>query len=195
MSTQDDKRLHHSHSPVQAGPNCAGKKTPREAPDREVTEFTRRRRKLPHWQKPGAIYYITVSLRVGSPVCLSREDIAPIIVQSLRFDDGIRYRLHAYVIMPDHIHLLIEPLPRGKGYVPLPEIMQALKGVTSHRINRRLGRRGPMWLDESYDRIPRHEQEYAQKMRYIRNNPVKAGLVEQVEEWHWVWAKHMDPPS
>jgi len=150
-------------------------------------QFEKRRRHLPHWEQPGAVYYITFALAGGVSVRLSDTPTVDILVEALHHDDGTRYELHAYVVMPDHVHAILMPLRRGKGTVPLSEIMKALKGATAHRINAALGRRGRLWQDESYDRIIRHAKEYRQKLRYIQNNPVRAGLVDRADEWPWTW--------
>ena len=157
------------------------------AETRATTDFERRRRHLPHWEQPGAVYYITFALREGVRAQLSEAQLARLVVDALHHDHGTRYELHTYVIMPDHVHVILRPVRRGKGTVPLSEIMKTLKGVTAHRINAALGRRGPLWRDESHDRIIRNPTEYAQKVRYIETNPVVAGLVERADDWPWTW--------
>ncbi len=154
----------------------------------QVTQhFDKRRRHLPHWEQPGAVYYITFAVADGVSVCLSDAPAVDILVEALHHDDGRRYELRAYVVMPDHVHMILMPLRRGKGTVPLSEIMKALKGATAHRMNAALGRRGRLWQDESYDRIIRDAKEHRQKLRYIQNNPVRAGLVDRADEWPWTW--------
>ncbi len=74
--------------------------------------------------------------------------------------------------MPTHVHLLIEPLYANK----LPVVLKALKGASARAANRVLGRTGSFWLDESYDRIVRDETERDAFIRYIADNPVRAGL-------------------
>ncbi len=89
----------------------------------------------------------------------------------LRFD-GERHRLHAAVIMPTHVHLLMEPL----GGHNLSRILQGIKGAFAREINKLTGVTGTFWLDESYDHIVRSEKQYWRFIRYITENPTKDGL-------------------
>jgi putative transposase len=90
------------------------------------------------------------------------------------------YELGAYVVMANHIHLLI--LPK----VPPDRLLKSLKGVTAREANRLLGRTGePFWQKESYDHWVRNEVAYERIRRYIENNPVKAGLVKNAFEFSW----------
>jgi REP-associated tyrosine transposase len=90
------------------------------------------------------------------------------------------YKLHAYVVMANHIHLLLTPA------VAVRRIMRGLKGVTACQANRLLRRRGqPFWQDESFDHWVRDGREFDRIISYIEFNPVKAGLVEYPEDWPW----------
>jgi len=91
-----------------------------------------------------------------------------------------QYLLHAYVVMPNHVHLLITPR------LPLSRIMRGIKGVSARDANRILGRYGKVfWQDESYDHWVRDEAEFGKIRFYIEHNPVGAGLVKQPEDWKW----------
>ena len=91
-----------------------------------------------------------------------------------------RYQLHAYVVMPNHVHILLDP------YVPLAKISGPLKGVAACDINARLGRTGkPLWQDESFDHWIRNSAEFERIRHYIEWNPVRAGLVARPEDWKW----------
>jgi REP element-mobilizing transposase RayT len=91
-----------------------------------------------------------------------------------------QYHLHAYVVMPNHVHILITP------EIFLCRIMRGLKGVSARDANRVLGRSGKVfWQDESYDHWVRSEKEFWKIVSYIENNPVKAGLVSKPEDWRW----------
>jgi putative ATPase len=90
----------------------------------------------------------------------------------LRHFDGERYRLHAFVIMPNHVHMLLEPLPGNR----LDTILHGIKGVSARRCNECLGKSGTFWMDESFDHIVRSEAQLAHYLDYIRENPVKARL-------------------
>ena len=96
--------------------------------------------------------------------------------------------MHAAVIMPDHVHLLLTPLRDQNGWpFPLVGILQCLKGVTAHRINKLLHISGPVWEEESFDHVLRSEESLKEKARYIQQNPVEAGLVRAPEDYRWLW--------
>src|SRR5882672_2892179 len=91
-----------------------------------------------------------------------------------------RYQLHAYAVMPNHVHILLDP------FAPLAKISGPLKGVAACDINARLGRTGkPLWQDESFDHWIRNSAEFERIRQYIEWNPVSAGLVERPEDWKW----------
>jgi len=101
-----------------------------------------------------------------------------------------RWRLHAAIAMPDHVHLLLTPAEVQSGrWIPLSQIMQGIKGTTSHRINKRRGRAGPLWQDESYDRIIRDEEEFNSKLKYICGNAVKTDLVDDEPSYPFFWCE------
>ncbi|MDD2332136.1 MAG: transposase [Candidatus Cloacimonetes bacterium] len=110
------------------------------------------------------------------------DDILPKIIREY---DNVMYQLHSYCIMPNHVHILIKPLPQEESelFYPCNMIMRKIKGNSSRSINSALGRSGKLWMEESYDRMVRNEKEYERTANYILNNPVKAGLVEKPEEW------------
>lgn len=90
------------------------------------------------------------------------------------------FHLRAWVVMPNHVHLLIEPR------VEMGLITKAIKGVTARRGNLLLGRTGKyFWQDECFDHWIRNEGEFAKVKRYIERNPVSAGLVKADAEWPW----------
>ncbi len=109
---------------------------------RETTRFAHREDWLPHWEQPGATYHLRTSTLPEAAGLLATERVAPIVTACLEHDVGRRYTLYAYVIMPDHLHMLLAPARRGEGFVPVAEIMKTLKGVSSRRINQALGRSG-----------------------------------------------------
>ena len=121
-------------------------------------------------------------LDAGHGSCLLREPACAEVVQSaLLHFDAERYRLLAWCVMPNHVHVIIEPLP-GHG---LAKILQSWKRHTAQQINRRLGLSGPLWRREYWDRFIRDERHFAAAVAYIDANPVKAGLVAQAGEWAW----------
>jgi REP element-mobilizing transposase RayT len=91
-----------------------------------------------------------------------------------------RYALHAYVIMPNHVHVLLEP------QIPLAKITNVMKGVAARYANASLGRVGkPFWQDESFDHWIRTPPEHERIRQYIEWNPVSAGLAVKPEDWRW----------
>jgi len=158
-------------------------------PQRVIRDFQKRERTLPRWECPGATYHVRASIVPGRPERLTDPDIAEVVSKSLHHDDGGRYLLHCYVLMPDHFHAILQPAGRDDGSVPLPEIMNGIKGSTAHRINRLRKRRGSFWLAESYSRIIRCSSEYDWTWHYIRTNPIAAGFVDLFHEWPWWWER------
>ncbi|MBI2956873.1 MAG: transposase [Acidobacteria bacterium] len=134
------------------------------------------RRRLPHWTLEGATYYITFRL--------FRE---PLTLEEIRFvrdhivsGDPRYYELLAAAVLPDHVHLLLRPATR----MSLSLVMKGIKGVTARELNRRRRRKGPIWQDESYDRIVRNQSELIEKLNYMLLNSVKAGLTDN--PWTYV---------
>jgi REP element-mobilizing transposase RayT len=116
------------------------------------------------------------------PLWLRHPRIAALVVETIQIGESRRhwYELEAWVVMPNHVHLLI--LPR----VPVPAIMRWLKSWTARQANQLLGRSGqPFWQDESYDHWVRNRQQKDRIARYIEDNPVSAGLVASAEQWPW----------
>lgn len=226
-----------------------------------MKEFYRRR--LPHWQRPGAMIFLTYrlfgslpkdvlhrlederrrlekeperpgeSLRdralrhnkrlfaladavldaaKGGPRWLAIPGIADLIIENLFHHAGNLYNLWAFTVMPNHVHIVLEPLPveqtvapatssgntvstaqaqtklsapQQQDYVALSRITHALKSYTANRCNRVLNRRGTFWQDESYDHWVRDEGELWRIIQYVELNPVKAGLAAKPEDWRW----------
>ena len=119
---------------------------------------------------------------------LRRPEIAALVCGALLRFDGERYLLREWCVMPNHVHVL---LIQCEGF-PLAEIVKSWKAYTARRANDILGRRGPFWMRDYYDRIIRNQRHQDQAAAYIRNNPVKAGLCERPQDWPWSsagWAK------
>jgi len=90
--------------------------------------------------------------------------------------------------MPDHVHLLLTPLRDGEGLpYSLPSILKSIKGTSAREINQLLGHCGPVWQEESFDHVLRGSESFTEKLEYIRQNPVRRGLVGRPEEYHWLW--------
>jgi len=90
--------------------------------------------------------------------------------------------------MPDHVHVLFAPLRDRNGWpFPAVDILQCLKGATAHRINKLRQASGPVWQEESFDHVLRSDESLKDKCEYIRQNPVRKGLVGSPDEYPWLW--------
>jgi REP element-mobilizing transposase RayT len=125
------------------------------------------------------------------PMFLRQPEVARLVVQALR--DGevrfFRYKLHAFVVMPNHVHLLVTPRVNSRRW------LGPLKGFTGHRANQILGRNGPFWQDESYDHVVRNDREFQRIRNYIEFNPVKADLVTAPDQFPWSSAAPGQSPA
>ena len=137
------------------------------------------RRHLPHIESVGKIYYVTFST-------IGRRELAPelrtIALETCLFEHLCTCFIDCVVIMPDHVHMIFKPYDAWR----LPRIMQRIKSVSSYEINEAMGRRGPLWQDESFDRILR-KGDLDEKRTYICDNPVVDGLVENADDYPWLW--------
>ena len=139
----------------------------------------------------------------SGPLWLKDARVANMIAKSLHYRDGKVYRLDAYCIMANHVHVVFTPLAAESSgsdvvssggnqaqthslcYKSLSSLMQSLKGYTARKANYLLGLRGQFWQHESYDHVVRDSEEWGRIVTYVLNNPVKAGLVDTWEEWEW----------
>ncbi len=130
----------------------------------------------------------------SGPLWLTDERIAKEVAESLQYRDGKVYRLDAYCIMANHVHVVFAPLAiQSSGekqtnsfrYNTLPSIMQSLKGYTAWKANRLLERNGAFWHHENYDHSVRNTSEWQRVVTYVLNNPVKAGLIKDWKKWQW----------
>jgi REP element-mobilizing transposase RayT len=128
------------------------------------------------------------------PRWLQSDNIAQIVAKEIHNLNGDRYRMIAYCIMPNHVHLLIESSVnelshhQGKSAkYPVTETLRLLKGRTARYCNLELMQSGSFWQHESYDRVVHNEQQLENIILYILNNPVKAGLVNEWKNWTFTY--------
>ena len=139
---------------------------------------------------------------------LAQRDVATVVQEAIHRRDGNVYRLHRYVVMPNHVHILIEPLskvgqvvnsPYGEShpespktdvgqvvnlsYHSLSSILHSLKRHTAHKANQLLARQGSFWQEESYDHWVRDPADHARIIEYIDQNPCEAGLCRMPADW------------
>ena len=144
------------------------------------------RRRLPHLQRDGKPHFITF-VTLGRLILPGRA--RDIVLSCCVHDHNSRYILHAGVVMPDHVHLILTPLTnvtRGQEWT-LPEILDAIKGASAHRVNKALSRHGPVWQQESFDHVLRTSESLDQKITYVLQNPARKGLVSFPKAYPWLW--------
>lgn len=110
---------------------------------------------------------------------LRRSECAKIVADALLHFDSQRYRLYAWCVMPNHVHVVVQPLA---GYT-LSAILHSWKSFTSKAIGKVLGTSGRLWQPESYDHLIRDEADLRRCVQYVLENPVQARL----RDWPWVW--------
>jgi len=167
-------------------------------------------RALPHLEKTGGSYFVTICLkgverrfilpngldadaigRASEPrtqrrsLTLSENWIGELIEGALLHFQGERYLLSAWCVMPDHLHAVLTPL----GEWTLAKIMHGWKSFTAHGVNSRLGREGSVWQRETFDHLIRSADDFARFVRYVEHNPVEAGLCDHPGEWPWSSAR------
>ena len=141
---------------------------------RELTDEERKQLQYLYSEK------IEAFLDAGHGSCvLKKAEIAEVVKNALEFSNNQKYKLHAWCIMPNHVHIAFQ-LMDG---ISQSDVLQSWKSFTSHVINKMLKRKGPFWQADSYNHIIRSQSEYYQQIRYIWNNPDKAGF----ESWKWRW--------
>ncbi len=119
---------------------------------------------------------------------LAQPEIARIVQDALLHFHPTRYRLIAWCVMPNHVHVVCE---FTKGF-SLEKVLHSWKSFTSHEANKKLKRTGPFWEKDYFDRYIRDELHLQQAIEYVENNPVKAKLVAAPDEWEWSSARRKD---
>ena len=169
--------------------------------------------RLPHWQPEGVAYFVTWRLAGSLPVAavahlwttrgaafvagdtlldaagsgprwLTQPVVATAVVRVLQ--EGVnagRYELGAWVLMPNHVHLLLQPIDT------LPRQIAWIKGRTAFEVHRILQRSGACWAKDYFDHWIRDRDEWEKVIRYVERNPVKAGLCASPEDWQWSSAR------
>jgi REP element-mobilizing transposase RayT len=127
-------------------------------------------------------------LDLGRGQCVLRKpQVAKMVEDSLRFRHEVQYDLRAWVIMPNHVHVLFKVKA-----VPMWQLLDAWKGFTAKTANRALQRKGKFWEERYWDTYMRNEAHETRARLYIENNPVKAGLVAFRRDWPWSSARFRD---
>jgi putative transposase len=135
-----------------------------------------RRRKLEAW------------LDRGHGSCELREpEIARCVEETLRSEDGQTYRLQAWMVMPNHVHLVVDVWK-----TPLSKLLQLWKGCSARVVNQLLRRKGHLWARDYYDTQIADGPQLLRSIRYTENNPVKAGFIGDPRRWPWSSARWRD---
>ena len=107
--------------------------------------------------------------------------------ESCIYEHNRRVQIHAFVVMPNHVHLLLTVLVDEDGVEPpFYEILGDIKSASAHKINKALKQSGRVWLNEAFDRMPR-DGEFNKYKEYIVMNPVRRGLVQNPDDYQWLW--------
>ena len=142
----------------------------------EIEEDRQRQRKLEGY------------LDLGRGSChLRRPELAGLVETALRFCHGSRYDLRAWVVMPNHVHVLFTQRDE-----PLGKIVGSWKSYTAKEANKVLGRTGQFWEEDYWDTYMRDDAHELKTRRYVECNPVKAQLVRQPTQWAWSSARFRD---
>jgi RecG-like helicase/REP element-mobilizing transposase RayT len=162
-------------------------------PVEENARYSKRR--LPHFEKPWALYAVTLSTT-------GRRSLSPtartIVLNAWRHFNNQRYELFALCVMPDHVHGLFQPWPKeqdpekGTTFWSLTDLMRSLKSYTAREINRIERQQGAVWEKETFDRYIRSDRDLEEKFRYIVRNPWEARIVGPDDSYPWVWTPDVE---
>jgi REP element-mobilizing transposase RayT len=142
-------------------------------------------RNLPHWELDGSVYFITFN--TWEKLELTPE-ARQVVLSACKFFNNQRYQIFALVVMPDHVHMLIQPLLKSNNECwSLSSIMHSIKSYSAKQVPKVMKHIGTVWQSERYDRINRNDQEFWDTWEYIRQNPVNAGLSNTPEEYTFFW--------
>ena len=175
---------------------------------------------LPHRDAPGLSQFVTFSLADSFPISarsewaallrveadserrrlleryldlgrgdctLRRPAVGSMVEDSLRHFHGSPYELCAWVVMPNHVHVVV-----SLGVVPMSDVVKVWKSYTAHRANRMLGRSGSFWHPDYWDTFARDPNHVSRLVRYIEENPLRAGLARDPKTWPWTSARFRD---
>jgi REP element-mobilizing transposase RayT len=138
------------------------------------------RRFLPHWRMDGAIYFVTWHMHAGQrPLTASERSH---VTTALQHFNGVRYTLFAYVVMDDHVHIVVEP---HEGFA-LERLVHSWKSYTAACMQRG-DRSGRVWQREYFDRIIRDDAEFNAKIEYVLENPYQRW--PGIEQYPWTWCR------
>ncbi len=135
--------------------------------------------RLTHRTVLGHTYFVTTKTWENRAVFQVPENVQILIQCMIQYRDKRSYLLHEFVVMPDHLHLLLTP----SDGTSLEKAMQLVKGGSSHEIHRQRGNKIQIWNPGFHEESVRDHQDYRRKTEYIHMNPVRAHLAERPEDW------------
>ncbi|MBA2726960.1 MAG: transposase [Parachlamydiaceae bacterium] len=136
---------------------------------------------LPHWSLATSTYFVTFCISNRKKKSLSLPVAATIVEDAINFYSGKQYEIDSYVIMPDHVHLLITPYPDFE----LSKILFNMKSFATKTINNIFSINGRFWQPDNFDHLVRNHGYWIRYFDYIHNNPVKACIVKTPDEYTW----------
>jgi putative transposase len=153
------------------------------------------RQYLPHYRSPGSIYHCRFSNdKDGTCSSFAEDWMFTIVEESILTRHKIDCLIHAYIVMPDHTHAVIQPLPKInvpsswcelQAFHQLESIIGRIKGRSGRLINKRNGKLGMLWQSESYDRTIRNARDLEETIDYVHHNSIRWKLVESPEQYRW----------
>ncbi len=165
------------------GPPAASGGSPDEQPD-----VRHSKRNLPHFERPWSKYAITFTTRGHKTLSPAARQV---VLDCVLYWSERRYQLFAACVMPNHVHMLIEPALKvsdaDERFYSLSEILHTIKSFTAHEIAKIDKRKGPVWETESFDRLIRSESDLQEKFEYITRNPWDAGAADAGHDYPWMW--------
>lgn len=142
-------------------------------------------RELPHWEIDGAVYFITFKTWERLELTSAARQV---VMDACKFFNNQRYDIFVLAVMPDHVHILMQPLPKSdREFWSLTSIMHSIKSYSAKQIPKVMPHIGTIWQSERYDRIIRNYQEFENTWEYIRQNPVSAKLSNTPEQYPFFW--------
>jgi putative transposase len=148
--------------------------------------------RLHHRTAPGCTFFVTTKSFQSAALFQVHATADIIVAKLLQYRDAGAYRLHAFVLMPNHLHLVLTP----GDTTSLEKAMQLIKGGSSHEIHKQRGSRMELWQPGFHEATIRDAADYLCRLRYIEQNPVLAGLAANPEDWVWSSASplyNLDP--
>lgn len=148
---------------------------------------------LPHFDSPETVQFVTFRLADSLPTAhahlerglgacwLEQPAIAQLVVDAIMHFDARRYCLLAWCVMPNHVHVIVEPIDGNR----MGAIVHAWKSFSAMQANRLLDRGGPFWHRDTSDRFVRDEDDLVRTINEVEDSPVRAGLVASAAAWPW----------